>query len=99
MRTRFWLPALALALGLAAVTAAPAAEAPKVSAERIAKLVKQLGSDDFDERDKATKELEEIGAPALEALRKAAKDGDTETKTRAAAILEKAEKKAASEKI
>ncbi len=57
-------------MGLAALTA-PAADPPKADAARIAKLVKQLGSDSPDEREKATKELEEIGEPAADALRAA----------------------------
>jgi hypothetical protein len=96
MRTPCWLLAPALALGLAAL--APAADPPKADAEQIAKLVKQLGDDDFDTREKATKDLEKIGNPALEALRKAAQDSDSEIKTRAKKILEKVEKKAAAEK-
>src|SRR5262249_44608798 len=45
-------------------------------AAAINKLVKQLGSSDFQEREAATRALEAIGLPALEALRKAAKDDD-----------------------
>jgi hypothetical protein len=97
MRTPCWLLALAFALGLGVLT--PAADPPKADAEQIAKLVKQLGSDEFESREKATRELEAIGAPALEALRDAAKTGDAEVKTRATSILEKVEKKASAEKV
>src|SRR5258707_521154 len=97
MRTRYWLPALVL--WLAVLVAAPAADAPKADAERVAKLVKQLGSDDFEEREKASKELEAIGGPALDALRAAAKSEEAEVKTRAASLLQKAEKKAIAEKV
>ena len=38
----------------------------------IERLIKQLGSRDFRKREAARKELEAIGAPALDALRKAA---------------------------
>jgi hypothetical protein len=86
-----------LALGLVART--PAADPPKADAEQIAKLIKQLSSDDFTVREKATKELEAIGTPALEALREATKSDDTEVKYRAKAILEKVEKKAIAEKV
>jgi hypothetical protein len=96
MRTLCWLLAPALVLGLSALV--PAADPPKADAEQIAKLIKQLGNDDFEVREKATKELEAIGTPALEALREATKTGDAEVKTRAAALLEKVEKKAATEK-
>ncbi|HKI34595.1 MAG TPA: hypothetical protein VKA46_22255 [Gemmataceae bacterium] len=97
MVTRCWL--LALALGLGALVAAPAAEARKADAERIAKLVKQLGSDSREDVEKATKELEEIGAPALGALREAAKDGDGDVKSRAEALVKKVETKAAADKL
>jgi len=97
MRTSYWLPALLLGLG--ALVAAPAADAPKADAERIAQLVKQLGSDNFEEREKATKELEAIGTPAINALRRAAKDGEAEVKTRADALIQKAGKKASTEKL
>src|SRR6516164_8367992 len=97
MRTPYWLPALALGLGVLA--AAPAAEAPRADAERIAQLVKQLGSDDFADREKAAKELEQIGTPALEALRAAARGADAEVRMRAGALIGTIEKKAAVEKI
>ena len=38
----------------------------------IARLVKQLGDDDFDQREAATKQLEAIGEPARAALHEAA---------------------------
>src|SRR5438445_13579409 len=50
--------------------------AKEFDAAAIANLVKQLGSSDFRERESATKALAAIGLPALEALRKAAKDDD-----------------------
>jgi hypothetical protein len=101
MRTRIWLPALAFALGLGVLVATSVAEeAPKKKAdpEQIAKLIKQLGSDDFEEREKATKELEKLGGAALDALREASKSGEAEVKSRAASLLDKAERKAAAEK-
>src|ERR1700704_4147745 len=52
--------------------------------KEIARLVKQLGSDVFEERDAATKRLQEIGEPALDALNKGAtsKGLDLETSRR-----------------
>jgi hypothetical protein len=97
MRRLCWLLAAALALGWSAPT--PAADPPKADAETIAKLIKQLGSDDFEAREKATKELEVIGTPALEALREAAKSGDPEVKLRATSILQTVEKLAVTEKL
>jgi HEAT repeat protein len=62
-----------------------------VSDEQIEKLIKQLGDDSFDVREKATKALVEIGAPALPLLRKAAADtnADIEIRNRAKAIIDK----------
>ena len=53
---------------------APPGKAPTAAeVARTAELIGQLGSDSFADREKATKELAEIGAPALDALRRAAK--------------------------
>jgi hypothetical protein len=97
MRTRYWLPALILGLGV--LLAAPAADEPRADAERIARLIKQLGNDDFEEREKAVKDLEAIGSPALPALREAARGGDVEVKARATALVHKMEGKALSAKV
>src|SRR5437870_5487954 len=72
MRSNLLLAALAFVLGLVVVAALPAPAAPAPDAASIAKLVEQLGSGDFEEREKATKDLDAIGEPALDALRKAA---------------------------
>ncbi|HWY85086.1 MAG TPA: hypothetical protein VNX28_00085, partial [Gemmataceae bacterium] len=57
----------------------------------IAQLITQLGSDSFADREKATKELEKIGTPALDALRKATQGDDPERKRRAAQLVSKIE--------
>jgi hypothetical protein len=67
--------------------------------ERIAQLVQQLGSMKFAERDKAKRELEAIGLPALEHLRKAAKAGDLEVAMRCQEILKKLEAKVAADNL
>jgi hypothetical protein len=54
----------------------------------IAKLVRQLGSADFRQRDRATKALAAIGLPALEALRKAARGDNAEAAQRARRLVE-----------
>jgi HEAT repeat protein len=59
----------------------------KIDPHKIDALVKQLGSGILAEREKARKELETIGLPALDALREAIKGKDLETKRRAAEIL------------
>jgi WD40 repeat protein len=55
--------------------------------KEIERLVKQLGSDDFEERQAATKRLTEIGEPALDALVRALKSNDLEARRRAEAII------------
>src|SRR5262245_27268005 len=55
----------------------------------VERLIKQLGSDDFDERETATKRLQEIGEPALGALDKAATSAGAEVRLRAEHILDK----------
>lgn len=66
-----------------------AAPGKDTEAETIARLIKRLGDDAFARREAATRQLEAIGEPALEALRKAAaSDGDAEIRARAARIIE-----------
>jgi WD40 repeat protein len=76
-----------LALFLSAVVVAgddAKTTAPAKSPAEIERLIKQLGSDDFNEREAASKALEAIGEPALSALRKtAAGAGDAEVRERA----------------
>jgi hypothetical protein len=64
----------------------PASPGPDRAA--IAKLVKQLGSSDFKERETASKGLEKVGFPALDALRNAAASTDAEVARRAAHLVE-----------
>src|SRR5262245_24348539 len=53
----------------------------------IERLVQQLGSDHFNERETASQRLEAIGAPALQALQKAATNDDPEVRYRAKTLL------------
>jgi WD40 repeat protein len=62
------------ALLVGAEFAFPAELAP--DAKQIAKLIGQLGSDDFKTREDATEQLEKIGADAKEALQRAADNHD-----------------------
>jgi hypothetical protein len=55
--------------------------------DRIRELVKQLGSEDYEEREEADRELRKIGKPAVEELRKAAESEDLEVRERAIEIL------------
>jgi hypothetical protein len=62
--------------------------------DRIKKLIENLGSDEFAVRERAARELVEIGEPALELLRKADKSGDEEISKRAARLVTVVEAKA-----
>jgi RNA polymerase sigma factor (sigma-70 family) len=54
----------------------------------IERLIKQLGSDEFTEREAATAALKKVGKPALKALSEAAtENADTEIRRRAAALI------------
>jgi WD40 repeat protein len=66
-----------------------------VSAETIAQLIQGLESDSFDEREKATRELEGLGTRAEAGLRKALEAGPSaERKRRIEGVLEKLQVKA-----
>src|SRR6266567_7115622 len=57
-------------------------------AKDVPRLVRQLGAEKFDERETASKSLEAIGSPALDALRQAAKgDDDAEVRLRAGRLV------------
>ena len=95
---RYMLTNVALALVSCLAMLAPTGQAPgqKVAAPspirpqadqpadaaRIDRLIQQLGSDDFAERETAGKVLEAIGAAALPALRKAQDNSDLEIRRR-----------------
>ncbi len=84
---------LTLLVGMGgAVSAAPAE--PTSQQSRIVDLINQLGSKNYRERDAATKELDAIGAPAMDALRAASKNLDMEIADRAAALVVKIEQRA-----
>src|SRR5262245_23208882 len=83
LRTTF--PILAAAMLLGVLVLAPAADVP---AEKIEKLVQQLGAENFEQRERASKALLEIGEPAVEELRKAANGPDREIALRAKKLLQ-----------
>src|SRR5712692_10598193 len=99
MLKRCLLLALFFALGVGLAAALPTRAEEKVDAQRIAKLIEQLGSGKFTEREEATKALEKVGVPALEALRKATKSDDAETRRRAEELVDKLSKVEESSKI
>jgi hypothetical protein len=97
MRKLDWIMLTVTVLGLGALALVPGAAAEKVEQKidsgKIAELVKKLGSDSFEEREGATKELDAIGAPALEALKKATKSDDAEIQKRADELVKIIEKR------
>jgi hypothetical protein len=86
MIPRRWAVVLLLLL-----LAAPAGQGQQTAKPRIEALIAQLGSDRFRQREQAMAELEAVGAPALPALRRAAKSRDTETARRAAELVRRLE--------
>jgi histone H3/H4 len=69
--------ALFLVLPLAARSEPPSTEKQQASPAEVARLIRPLGNDSFDEREVASKALEAIGEMALEALKKiATESGD-----------------------
>jgi hypothetical protein len=87
--------ALLLAVGVVALTGsrtpadpAPPGKADAALAEKVQKLIRQLGNDQYKVREEAGKQLVEIGRPAVPALREAMKGDDVEVKHRAGRILD-----------
>lgn len=66
---------------------------------RIDRLIDQLSSNNFSEREEATKALDSVGAPALEPLKKAVKSNDAETRRRAEELVSRIEKRLESARI
>ena len=89
MRRTLGALALVLAIGSYAEPRPRRARMPSGSK----RLIKQLGSTKSSEREKATRELEGIGVPALESLKRAVKDADLETSRRADNLVKKLEEK------
>jgi len=56
-------------------------------AKKVSTLVEQLGDDEWDSREKATRELIAIGRPAVSRLSEAAQSADAEVKWRATHVL------------
>src|SRR5262249_8243391 len=91
---------LALLVGFGAVLSVPGNAAEKADADTINKWIAKLSSNRFADREKAQKALEEIGLPALDALKKAVEESkDMEGRRRAQELVAKLEKKAQGAKI
>ena len=72
---------------------------PAVAQETPADWVRKLGSQNFADRDKAARALEQLGKPGLAALREAMNHADLETKRRAILIMERIEDRVFLEEI
>jgi hypothetical protein len=59
--------------------------------QRIQQLIRDLASEDFRVREKATEELQKVGGPAVQFLKEALKSDDPEVRWRAESILKKME--------
>ncbi len=94
MRTSRLLATLA---GILVLGVTGAAE--KSPPDRIARLVAELGSARFADRDQATRDLDAIGEPALAALRQAARGSDAEVCRRAEELIERIAKRVETAKL
>jgi Tol biopolymer transport system component len=75
-----------IAVALAALAPPTRAAAPPSRVD-VQRLITQLGSDDFDEREAASRLLADVGAPALPALEKALRSEDLEIRRRAGRLI------------
>jgi len=91
MRTGSWT--LLLVVGAVCALPAPAAPPAQPSFEQFNALVARLGSGKFKERQAAARELDALGAAALDPLRTAASDPDAEVRRRAAELAAHIEKR------
>jgi hypothetical protein len=89
---------LTLAAFLCSIAAIGQQPEPAQKPEVVAKLVEQLGSDDFAERETAEKRLAELGPAILEELRAGLKSENPETVRRVRELIRKAERRLANEK-
>src|SRR5262245_8678249 len=71
---------------------------PQPNAREAADLIEKLGSQDFAEREAATKRLDELGALALDELRAACKSDNPEVAERAKDLVRKIERRLSSER-
>jgi hypothetical protein len=88
MVKRLLTPLAVVGLGLCVASAESATPTPaKTDPAVVAKLVAQLGSERYEDREAAFKELDALGPIALEALRTAVTSRDEETRRRAVELV------------
>ena len=81
---------LAVIVAVPAIAAATRADEPKSGApeKELKRLVDQLGSERFDDREQAAHQLSKLGKPALPSLKEATKGPDAEVRRRAQQLVE-----------
>jgi hypothetical protein len=72
---------------------------PKEDAERIGRLIAQLGSPQYGEREEASRDLAACGTAALKALRRAAQSGDPEVSRRAVVLVRRMERRLETDRL
>jgi hypothetical protein len=84
---------LAVILALAVITMAIRADEPGSEArdKETRRLVDQLGSERFEDREEATQQLAKLGQAALPGLKQASKSPDTEVRRRALQLVQQIE--------
>lgn len=85
--TAEWVACAAMVVALSSATADPPEKSQSASSADAARLVRQLGSGMFEEREEASKRLKTLGVAAVEPVAKAAESGDLEVAIRAITIL------------
>jgi hypothetical protein len=90
---------LIASLGFVLLASLPSPAEEVASKEKIDRLIEQMGSSAFAERQKAMQALDAIGGPALEVLKKAAQGGDAEVRSRAGDLVKKIETRLTREKV
>jgi hypothetical protein len=82
-----WAVCLLSVVVLGAAAAEPTAKEESAEARTVRRLVEQLGSENVIERARAAGRLEEIGLPALKALRGATRSSDPQVRERATLLI------------
>ncbi len=84
---------LAVVIAVAAIAAAIRAEEPKSGApeKEMKRLIDQLGSERFQDREQATRQLAQLGKSALPGLKEATQSPDAEVRRRAQQLVEQIE--------
>jgi hypothetical protein len=91
MSTRSGALALTFLVSLASWGTAQSPEPAGAENPRIGELIRKLGSSSYLQREHARKELEAIGSPALDTLRRARKASDVETRRRIEELMRRCE--------